>query len=54
MIDQRLKELESRGMVLRKVISDRPVTVSYQLTDFGRSALKVLDDLRVWSESNEL
>ncbi|MBZ2168156.1 winged helix-turn-helix transcriptional regulator [Marinobacter sp. F4216] len=54
MIDQRLKELESRGMVLRKVISDRPVAVSYELTDFGRSALKVLDDLRVWSESNEL
>lgn len=51
MIDQRLKELESRGMVLRKVISDRPVAVTYELTDFGRSALKILDDLRVWSET---
>ncbi|WP_406665327.1 winged helix-turn-helix transcriptional regulator [Gallaecimonas sp. GXIMD1310] len=49
-IDQRLKELEGRGMVIRKVLSDRPVAVTYELTDFGRSALKVLDDLRIWSE----
>lgn len=54
MIDQRLKELEERDMVLRKVISDRPVAVTYELTDFGRSALDILDQLRVWSESNEL
>ena len=54
MIDQRLKELESRNMVLRKVISDRPVAVTYELTEFGRSALDILEQLRVWSESNEL
>lgn len=54
MIDQRLKELESRGMVSRHVISDRPIAVAYELTDFGRSALKILDQLRTWSESNEI
>lgn len=54
MIDQRLKELEARGMVLRKVISDRPVAVTYELSEFGRSALEILDQLRVWSESNKL
>ena len=54
MIDQRLKELESRDMVLRTVISDRPVAVTYELTEFGRSALDILEQLRVWSESNEL
>lgn len=53
-IDQRLKELEERGMVLRTVISDRPVAVTYELTDFGRSALKVLDDLRAWSEQHNI
>ncbi|MEM1156574.1 MAG: transcriptional regulator, partial [Pseudomonadota bacterium] len=26
--------------------------VTYELTDFGRSALKILDDLRLWSENN--
>lgn len=54
MVDQRLKELESEGMVVRKVISDRPIAVSYELTDFGRTALNILDDLRVWSESHQL
>nr|WP_305121446.1 helix-turn-helix domain-containing protein [Microbulbifer elongatus] len=54
MIDQRLKELESRGMVIRSVISDRPVAVTYELTEFGRSALDILEQLRVWSESNEI
>ncbi|MEM6581640.1 MAG: helix-turn-helix domain-containing protein [Pseudomonadota bacterium] len=54
MIDQRLKELEANGMVLRKVIDDRPIAVTYELTDFGRSALNILDDLRVWSEKNNV
>lgn len=54
MIDQRLKELEAEKMVIRKVISDRPIAVSYELTDFGRTALKILDDLRVWSEENNI
>jgi len=52
MIDQRLKELEARGMVIRKVINDSPIAVSYELTDFGRSALSILNQLRHWSESN--
>ncbi|MDC0664269.1 winged helix-turn-helix transcriptional regulator [Marinobacter sp. SS21] len=54
MIDQRLKELEARNMVIRKVISDRPVAVTYELTEFGASALKFLDDLRVWSETHNI
>ncbi|MBE1286221.1 MAG: transcriptional regulator [Alteromonadaceae bacterium] len=53
-IDQRLKELEGRGMVIRTVISNRPVAVTYELTEFGRSALDILAQLREWSESNEL
>ena len=54
MIDQRLKELEANGMVIRKVINDRPVAVTYELTDFGRSAMRILEDLRVWSEENDI
>ncbi len=54
MVDQRLKELESEGMVLRKVISDRPVAVTYELTEFGKTALNILDNLRVWSESHQI
>lgn len=54
MIDQRLKELEAENMVIRKVISDRPIAVSYELTEFGRSALDILEQLRIWSEENNI
>ena len=54
MIDQRLKELEERRMVIRKVISDRPIAVTYELTEFGESALEFLEQLREWSETNKL
>lgn len=54
MVDQRLKELEKEGMVIRKVISERPVAVTYELTDFGRSALGILESLRIWSESHNI
>lgn len=53
-IDQRLKELESNGMVIRKVIRNRPIAVTYELTDFGRSAIKILEDIRVWSENHKI
>ena len=54
MVDQRLKELEAEGMVKRRVINERPVAVIYELTDFGRSALDILESLRLWSESNRI
>jgi len=50
MVDQRLKELEAEKMVLRKVINDRPIAVTYELTDFGQSALCILERLKDWSE----
>lgn len=54
MIDQRLKELEARGMVIRTVINDRPIAVTYELTEFGASALTILETLRIWSESHDV
>jgi len=54
MIDQRLKELEKNDMVIRRVVETRPIAVTYELTDFGRTALSILDDLRVWSEAHDI
>lgn len=54
MVDQRLKELEAEGMVIRRVVSERPIAVTYELTDFGRSALEILDQLRAWSERHHV
>ena len=54
MIDQRLKEMESQGMVERKVLSSRPIAVTYEVTAFGRSALGVLEKLKSWSEKHNI
>lgn len=54
MVDQRLKELEANGLVKREVISTRPVAVTYALTDFGRTALNILEQLKEWSEENNI
>ena len=52
MIDQRLKEMEAMGLVERKVLSTRPIAVAYEITDFGRSSLIVLAQLKDWSEEH--
>ena len=54
MVNQRLKELESNGLICRKVVSLRPVAVTYEITEFGQSALGILEQLREWSESSSL
>jgi len=52
MVDQRLKELENQGLVIREVISDRPIAVTYEITEFGRTALDILKRLKEWSEEH--
>lgn len=54
MVDQRLKELESQGLVTRKVISDRPIAVSYEITEFGATALDLLTRLKEWAEEHDI
>ncbi len=54
MVNQRLKEMEEIGLVKRKVLSTRPVAVAYEITDFGRSTLTVLEQLKDWAEANGL
>lgn len=54
MIDQRLKEMEKEGLVIREVISDRPIAVTYQATKFGKSALHILEQLKDWTEQNRI
>ena len=50
MIAERLRQLEKQGLVTRSVIDTSPVSVEYSITEFGRTALGFLDELRKWSE----
>lgn len=54
MVDQRLKEMEEIGLVNRQVVSTRPIAVNYRITDFGRSTLGVLEQLRDWAEAHNI
>ena len=54
MVNQRLKEMEAHGMVRRSVLSTRPIAVAYDITEFGRSALDVLEQLKAWAEEHEI
>ena len=54
MVDQRLKEMELQGLVRRQVLSTRPIAVAYEITDFGRSSLGVLEQLKAWTERYDL
>jgi len=51
---QRLKEMEAIGLVNREVVCSRPIAVAYEITEFGRSALCVLETLKVWAEEHEI
>ncbi len=51
MIAERLRQLEAQGLVVRRVMDTAPVSVEYEITPLGRSALGFLDELRRWSES---
>lgn len=53
-INERLKEMESNGLIKRTVISERPVAITYELTPFGVTALSILNDLKDWSEQNNI
>lgn len=54
MVTERLRELEAQGLVERHVLSDRPIAVAYEITEFGRSALVVLEQLKDWAEAHGL
>ena len=51
MITERLRQLAAQGLVKREVLDTSPVTVQYEITDLGRTALGFLDELRKWTES---
>ena len=50
LLTERLRELESEGVVRRTVIAGPPVRVSYDLTEAGRALEPVIETLSHWAE----
>jgi DNA-binding HxlR family transcriptional regulator len=51
LLSERLKELESEGIVRRRVVDEMPVRVEYTLTDKGRALEPAVRSLKVWARS---
>ncbi len=47
---QTLRSLERDGLVLRTATPTVPVTVTYGLTDLGRSLHEVVREVKAWAE----
>jgi DNA-binding HxlR family transcriptional regulator len=49
MLSERLKELELRGIVLRRVTPETPVRIEYELTEKGRDLQDVVQAIADWT-----
>ena len=52
MLTQTLRTLERDGLVTRTVTASVPVTVTYELTELGRSLQSVVELLKDWAEGH--
>jgi DNA-binding HxlR family transcriptional regulator len=50
LLSERMKELEARGIVERRVHPDSPARVEYALTEMGRELAPTLGELKSWSD----
>jgi DNA-binding HxlR family transcriptional regulator len=48
MLSGDLKELEMNQLITRTVKSTQPITVEYELTEYGATLRKVIDEMAEW------
>lgn len=51
-LTQQLRELVSDGIVRRQPRGAIPAPVEYSLTDYGRSLMPLVEDIRLWGRSH--
>jgi DNA-binding HxlR family transcriptional regulator len=51
-LTQQLRELESDGLVHREPKGAIPAPVEYSLSDYGRSVLPLIEEVRSWGRSH--
>ncbi len=49
MLSERLKELETEGLVVRSVFPETPVRIEYHLTEKGRALGDVMEAVSSWA-----
>ncbi|GIM48254.1 transcriptional regulator [Collibacillus ludicampi] len=51
MLVERLKELETAGILSSSCLSGNPVRIEYGLTEMGKALQPVMDEVQQWAES---
>lgn len=52
MLSRELKEMELNKLVKRTVLDTQPVTVQYQLTEYGQKLKPMIDCLALWGREH--
>jgi DNA-binding HxlR family transcriptional regulator len=52
MLSKELKELEINKLITRNVLDTQPVTVQYQLTEYGLTLKSIIDKLADWGNGH--
>lgn len=54
MLTNQLRELESDGLIARKIYAEVPPKVEYSITEFGKTLEPVLQSLTQWADQHML
>lgn len=52
MLSKELQDLEANGLVSRKVCDTKPITVEYELTDYGRTLQDIINAMVDWGKKH--
>ncbi|RTB44155.1 winged helix-turn-helix transcriptional regulator [Pseudomonas aeruginosa] len=52
MLTNQLRELESDGLIARKIYPEVPPKVEYRLTDYGHTLAPVIHALKAWGDAH--
>lgn len=48
MLSKELRHLEINGLISRKVLPSKPISVEYALTEYGRTLKPIMDEMAQW------
>lgn len=51
-LSDNLQRMEDRDIVDRKVTDDRPVKITYSLTEFGEKIIPLIEEMITWGQDN--
>lgn len=48
MLSKELQDLEMNHLITRTVLNTKPITVEYQVTEYGKTLENIIDEIAIW------